>query len=354
MSEEISPVRANMVINKVVELYPQTVQIFAKHGLGCVSCAIAGIHTVESGALSHKVPVAPLLADLNLAVTQPELFPLIKTGGLAPITPGTENLTTGGIKNVIAIVSGKGGVGKSYVTSTLAVGLNRLGKRVGILDADITGPSIPRTFGVTARPAEAEDKKIVPVISAQGIKIMSSLFFVPDEDKPIIWRGPLISRMIRRFYEETLWGELDYLLIDLPPGTSDAPLTVMQFLSVKGIVLVNTPQMLATSIVRKAIGMMNEMNVPILGVVENMSWLDLPDSGKRFNLFGESLAESLSHAANAPVLAKLPLDPRAAEMVDDGQIENYHSKYSDELAQNFLQAGMARVRTSQMKINISN
>jgi hybrid cluster-associated redox disulfide protein len=353
MSEETSPIRANMVINKVVGLYPQTVQVFAKHGLGCVSCAIAGIHTVESGALSHKIAVEPLLADLNLSVAKPELFPELKTGGLAPVTPGTENLTTTGIKYVVAIVSGKGGVGKSYVTSSLAVGLNRLGKRVGILDADITGPSIPRTFGVTARPAEAEGGKIVPVISAQGIKIISSLFFVPNEDEPLIWRGPLISKMIKNFYEDTLWGELDYLLVDLPPGTSDAPLTVMQFLPIKGIILVNSPQMLATSIVRKAIGMAGKLHVPILGVAENMSWFELPDSGKRFNIFGESLADSLAQAANAPVLGKLPLDPRAAEMVDNGQIEDYHSAHSDELAQNFVRFALPRMRSAQVNITIS-
>jgi len=341
----------DMVIRKVVTNWPETVRVFAKHGLGCASCQIAGIDTVEKGAKAHKIPVEPLLADLNLVLVNPAAFPEIKTGGLAAVTPGSENETTGGIKNIIAIVSGKGGVGKSFVTSMLAVGLNRAGYRVGILDADITGPSIPRTFGIVARPALPDNGKIVPVVSAQGIKIMSSLFFVANEDEALIWRGPMITKMIRdNFYNATLWGELDYLLIDLPPGTSDAPLTVMQALPTNGLILVSSPQLLATSIVRKAISMANKMHTPIVGVAENMSWFALPESGKHLNIFGPSRAEELAEAANAPLLALLPLDPRAAELVDSGRIEEYHSIETDQLAQNFLQLSVLRMRKQSLII----
>ncbi len=344
-------IRPEMVIKTIVETYPATVRVFAKHGLGCVTCSIASLDTVEKGAKAHKIEAEPLLADLNLVLTQPELFPEVKTGGLDAAFIGTDDTTTGRIKNIIAIVSGKGGVGKSFVTSALAVGLNRMGMRVGILDADITGPSIPRTFGITARPAQGEGGKIIPVISAQGIKIISSLFFVPSEDEAIIWRGPLISKMIKDFYNSTLWGELDYLLVDLPPGTSDAPLTVMQSLPTNGIVLVSSPQLLATSIVKKAIRLAEKMHTPIIGVAENMSWFALPDSGKHLNIFGPSRAEELSQAAQAPILARLPLDPHAAELVDNGQIEQYQSIETDALAGNFLMAARERMRRPSLVIS---
>jgi hybrid cluster-associated redox disulfide protein len=353
MSESTRAIAPEMVIKNIVETWPETVRVFAKHGLGCVTCSIASFDTVERGAKAHKIAVEPLLEDLNLVLVRPELFPEVKTGGLAMNAVGVDNTTTSGIKNIIAIVSGKGGVGKSFVTSTLAIGLNRLGYRVGILDADITGPSIPRTFGITARPAEGEGGKIIPVISGHGIKIISSLFFVEDEDKPIIWRGPLISKMIKDFYNSTLWGELDYLLVDLPPGTSDAPLTVMQSLPVNGIVLVSSPQKLATSIVKKAIGLAERLHTPIVGVVENMSWLTLPDSGKKLFLFGPSRAEELAQAAGAPVLACLPVDPRAAELVDSGRVEEYNSIETDALAGNFLVLGRERMRRQSLTIAVN-
>ncbi len=355
MNEETPLIQPQMVIKQVVETWPATVRVFARHGLGCVTCAVASYDTVEHGAERHKVAVAPLLADLNLVLRQPELFPDLKTGGLAAAGAGAEadDSTTANIKNIVAIVSGKGGVGKSYVTSTLAIGLNRMGFRVGILDADITGPSIPRTFGITAKPAQAEGGKIIPVISAQGIKVMSSLFFVPSEDEAIIWRGPLISKMIKDFYNSTLWGELDFLLVDLPPGTSDAPLTVLQSLPTNGIVLVSSPQKLATSIVKKAIRLAEKMHTPIVGVAENMSYLVLPDSGKRLALFGPSRAAELAEAAHAPVLGCLPLDPRAAEMVDAGKLEDYSSIELDALAGEFLMAARQRLRRATLAITVS-
>jgi hybrid cluster-associated redox disulfide protein len=353
MSENSRTITPELVIKNIVETWPDTVRVFAKHGLGCVTCSVASLDTVERGAKAHKIPMEPLLDDLNLVLARPELFPAVKTGGLSSAALGTDDTTTSGIKNIIAIVSGKGGVGKSFVTSMLAIGLNRLGFRVGILDADITGPSIPRSFGITARPAEGEGGKIIPVISGQGIKVISSLFFVENEDTPIIWRGPLIAKMIKDFYGSTLWGSLDYLLVDLPPGTSDAPLTVMQSLPVNGIVLVSSPQQLATSIVRKAIGLADKLHTPIVGVAENMSWLTLPESGKRMNLFGPSRAAELSAAAKAPVLATMPLDPKAAELIDAGRIEEYNSLETDALAGNFLVEGQARLRRQNLSISLS-
>ncbi len=351
MSELNRNIAPEMVIKAIVDQWPETVRVFAKHGLGCVTCSIAGLDTVERGAKAHKIEMDPLLADLNLVLIQPELFPEVKTGGLAALASGSDTTTTSGIKNIIAIVSGKGGVGKSFVTSTLAIGLNRLGFRVGILDADITGPSIPRSFGIVARPAEGEGGKIIPVISAQGIKIISSLFFVANEDEAIIWRGPLISKMIKTFYDSTLWGDLDYLLVDLPPGTSDAPLTVMQSLPTNGIVLVSSPQMLATSIVKKAIGLAEKMHSPIIGVVENMSWLNLPESGKKFAVFGPSRAAELAESAGAPVLTRLPLDPHAAELIDSGRVEEYQSIETDALAGEFLMASRQRMRHATLQIS---
>jgi hybrid cluster-associated redox disulfide protein len=353
MIESSRTIAPEMVIKNIVETWPETVRVFAKHGLGCVTCSIASFDTVERGAKAHKIAMEPLLADLNLVLVQPELFPEFKTGGLSSDAVGVDDTTTSGIKNIIAIVSGKGGVGKSFVTSTLAIGLNRLGYRVGILDADITGPSIPRTFGITARPAQGEGGKIIPVISGQGIKVISSLFFVENEDKPIIWRGPLVSKMIKDFYASTLWGELDYLLVDLPPGTSDAPLTVMQSLPVNGILLVSSPQKLATSIVKKAIGLAEKMHTPIIGVVENMSWLVLPESGKKLHLFGPSRANELAEAAGAPVLGCLPVDPLAAELVDIGRIEEYTTLETDALAGNFLVLGRERMRRQSLSIAVN-
>jgi hybrid cluster-associated redox disulfide protein len=347
--EEIT-LTLDMVIKQVVEKYPDTIRVFARHGLGCVTCSLAAFDTIERGARKHKIDPEPLLTDLNLILRDASIIPEVNTGGLKPPTPGTEAATTGKIKKIIAVISGKGGVGKSYVTSELAIGLNRLGYRVGILDADITGPSIPRTFGTEARPAEGGDGKIIPVMSAQGIKLVSSLYFVKGEDEALIWRGPLISKMIKDFYNDTLWGELDYLLLDLPPGTSDAAITIMQAIPTNGIILVGTPQMLAMSIVRKAIRLAEKMHTPIVGVVENMSYLVLPESGKKLYLFGQSRGAELAEASGGPLLACLPIDPRAAEMIDNGQLEEYHSSETDALAGNFIVESVPRLKTRTLAI----
>ena len=241
------------------------------------------------------------------------------------------------IDHVVAVMSGKGGVGKSLVTGLLAVGLNRQGYEVGVLDADITGPSIPKMFGITARPGGSETG-ILPVLSKSGIEIMSVNLLLPHEDDAVIWRGPLIGKMIQQFWDDVLWGKLDYLLVDLPPGTADAPLTVMQSLPLSGVVIVFTPQDLTAMVVKKAMNMAQQMNIPILGVVENMSYLVSPDTGKRIEIFGSSNGEEMALAAGAPLLEQLPLDPELATLCDEGTIERYNSEGVSNLTQALLQA----------------
>lgn len=241
------------------------------------------------------------------------------------------------VKNMVAIMSGKGGVGKSLVTSLIGASLARRGYEVGILDADITGPSIPRIFGIDSRPAGSESG-VLPVPSHLGIGIMSVNLILPHEDDAVIWRGPLIARTITQFWEDVLWGKLDYLLVDLPPGTADAPLTVMQSLPLTGVVVVFSPQELAAMVVRKAVQMAQKMSIPILGVVENMSYFLLPDSGKRIELFGKSRAQEMAKTAGAPLLGQLPIDPELARLCDEGNIERYESAALTGLADAFLKA----------------
>jgi Mrp family chromosome partitioning ATPase len=234
------------------------------------------------------------------------------------------------VEHVIAVISGKGGVGKSVVSSLLAVSLNRLGNTVGVLDADLTGPSIPRMFGVSARP-EGTESAILPVLSKTGIEVMSLNLILPGEDEAVIWRGPVITNVIRQFWEGVLWGKRDFLIVDLPPGTADAPLTVMQQFPVTGIVIVFTPQALAAMIVTKTVKMAQTMQKPILGIVENMSYLYIPEIRKKMEIFGPSKAEQMSRSARAPLLAQMPIDPLLTKLCDDGQIENYHSEAVDQL-----------------------
>jgi Mrp family chromosome partitioning ATPase len=245
------------------------------------------------------------------------------------------------VKHMVAIMSGKGGVGKSLVTSLIGASLARRGYEVGILDADITGPSIPRIFGIDSRPAGSESG-VLPVLSHLGIGIMSVNLILPHEDDAVIWRGPLIARTITQFWEDVLWGKLDYLLVDLPPGTADAPLTVMQSLPLTGVVVVSSPQELAAMVVRKAVQMAQKMSVPILGVVENMSYLQLPDSGKRIEIFGKSKAKEMAKTVGAPLLGQLPIDPDLARLCDEGNIERYESTALTGLADAFLKAMPAK------------
>ena len=238
---------------------------------------------------------------------------------------------------VIAVMSGKGGVGKSLVTALLSIALVRQGYEVGILDADITGPSIPKMFGLKSRPM-GSDSGILPVETRSGIEVMSINLLLPHEDDAVIWRGPLLARAIMQFWEDVVWGKLDYLLVDLPPGTADIPLTVMQSLPLSGVIIVSTPQDLAAMVVRKAVHMAENLKVPIIGVVENMSYLLIPETGKRLEIFGKSKAEEMSNEANAPLLGQLPIDPELAKLCDDGEIERYNSEAFIALSMAFTQA----------------
>ena len=241
------------------------------------------------------------------------------------------------INHVIAVMSGKGGVGKSLVASLTAIALKRQGHEVGILDADITGSSIPKMFGITARPSGSESG-ILPVLSRSGIVAMSINLLLPSEDDAVIWRGPLIGKVITQFWEEVLWGKLDYLIVDLPPGTADAPLTVMQTLPVSGVVIVFTPQDLTTMIVRKAVNMAQKMDKTVLGVVENMAYLYVPEVDKKFEIFGRSRGEEMAQTAKAPLLVQLPIDPELAKLCDEGNIERYDAETIDNLGESLSQA----------------
>ncbi|MGQ9675638.1 MAG: Mrp/NBP35 family ATP-binding protein [Chloroflexota bacterium] len=240
------------------------------------------------------------------------------------------------IGQVVAVMSGKGGVGKSAVSALLAVALARQGFRVGVLDGDITGPSIPKMFGLHEKPT-GDAQGIDPVISRTGIKVMSMNLLLPREEDAVIWRGPVLSNAIRQLWQQVRWGKLDYLIVDLPPGTADVPLTVMQSLPVSGVVLVSSPQELVSMVVRKAVQLTSATNVPIIGVVENMSYFECPDTHRRFEVFGPSRADEVSAAAGRPVLGRLPLDPELARLSDQGLIEDYYSEAYSALVNNFLE-----------------
>ena len=227
------------------------------------------------------------------------------------------------IKHVLAVLSGKGGVGKSTVAALLAVALRREGHTVGILDADITGPSIPKMLLPQPQHPVGSPMGILPVETSSGIKVMSINLLLADPNQAVIWRGPLISGAIQQFYGDVYWGDLDYLIVDLPPGTSDASLTVMQSIPLNGIVLVTTPQSLAGMVVRKASAMAAQLDIPIVGVIENMSYVKCPDCGKIIELFGPSNAAEVSVSMGAPLLGRLPINPELAQLADAGRIEEY-------------------------------
>lgn len=230
------------------------------------------------------------------------------------------------VKHVIGVVSGKGGVGKSFVTASLAVQMAKAGYSVGILDADITGPSIPKMFGVKGQ-VIGDERGMYPAETPEGIKMISINLLMEDEEAPVVWRGPVIAGAVKQFWNETVWGEIDYLFVDMPPGTGDVPLTVFQSLPVNGIVIVTSPQELVQMIVKKAYNMANMMHIPVLGVVENFSYLSCPDCGKEIKLFGESHIDEAAQELGVSVLGKLPLDPAYAEAADKGefyQIQNDH------------------------------
>lgn len=233
------------------------------------------------------------------------------------------------IGKVIGVVSGKGGVGKTLVSSLLAVSMKRLGKNVGILDADITGPSVPKAFGVHDK-ADACEFGIIPVKSKLGIDVMSVNLLLENESDPVVWRGPVIAGVVKQFWTDVIWKDIDYLFVDMPPGTGDVPLTVFQSLPVDGIVIVTSPQELVSMIVEKAVKMAKLMNIPIIGIIENMSYFECPDCGKRHNIYGESHIEEIAAQYNIPVLAKLPICTELAKQCDQGTVELFEGDWLNE------------------------
>src|SRR2546428_1598976 len=339
MAVQITP---DMTVASVVDRWPEAARLFARYGLSCASCAISKSETIAEAAAGHgagRVKMDELMTDLNKFAESGTLPEGLPPASAAP-SLGAKGVPRGmaeqkGIKHVIAVMSGKGGVGKSLVAGLLAVGLKRRGFRVGVLDGDITGPSIPRLFGVKEKPMSPDQKNLMPPKSRGGIPIMSMNLILTSEEEAVIWHGPMVSGAIRQLFTDVLWGELDYLIVDLPPGTSDAPLTVMQALPVDGVVLVTTPQALATMIVTKAVKLVKQLGGDIIGVVENMAYVTLPDGG-RLEVFGPSQGLKLVIASNAPLMAKLPIDPAIARDADNGDIENYTSPETEELVENFM------------------
>ena len=228
------------------------------------------------------------------------------------------------VKKVIAVVSGKGGVGKSTVTSMLAVAMARQGKRVAVLDADITGPSAPTAFGVNECQG-ANEEGLFPALSRTGIQVMSINLLLDNPDDPVIWRGPVIAGAVKQFWTDVIWEDVDYMFVDMPPGTGDVPLTVFQSLPVDGVVIVTSPQDLVSMIVGKAVKMASLMKIPVLGFVENYSYLQCPDCGRKISVFGESHLDAIAEKYGVPVLARLPIDPEVAQAYDGGQMETVNT-----------------------------
>ncbi len=235
------------------------------------------------------------------------------------------------VKNVIAVVSGKGGVGKSLVTSLMSVIMQRRGNHTAVLDADITGPSIPKTFKL-AQKASANEEVIFPVTTKTGIQVMSINLLLDDDTDPVLWRGPVIAGTVTQFWSDVLWTDVDYMFVDMPPGTGDVPLTVFQSLPVKGIIVVASPQDLVGLIVEKAVKMAEMMKIPVLGIVENMSYFKCPDCGQEHKIFGDSHVDEIAEKYNIPNVAKIPVDPKLAAAVDAGMIELFEGDWLDSLA----------------------
>jgi len=287
----------------------------------------------------REVSISKNKIDINLATAA--MSPIIQEWVKAKITKTLSELPEVGevevkydevatgelsnVKHIIAIMSGKGGVGKSLVAGMVAVALRSKGYEVGIMDADITGPSIPKMFGISDKPT-GSSTGIMPVLSRTGIGVMSINLLLPQEDEAVIWRGPLIAKTITQFWEDVHWGKLDYLIIDLPPGTADAPLTVMQSFPISGVIVVFTPQDLTAMIVRKAVNMAKKLEKQVLGVIENMSYLYIPELDKKIELFGKSRGKEMSEAVGAPLLGQLGVDPRLAALCDEGNIEQYDAE----------------------------
>ncbi|HTU83787.1 MAG TPA: P-loop NTPase [Candidatus Acidoferrales bacterium] len=336
-------------IRELVARLPIAAEVMQAFGLGCSGCGVGRYETLEQGALAHGLRVEPIVAALAQARLS-GFVPLIANEDRRPVrrAPGAF-AGRANIAHVVPVMSGKGGVGKSLVTALAAIGLRRKHYRVGILDGDITGPSIPKLFGLreplviqadphAKTPQGQPQPLMVPAVTRSAIEVVSSNLLTDKEDTAMIWRGPILSGVIRQFFEQVTWSDLDVLLIDLPPGTSDAPLTVLQSLSIDGVVLVTMPQALATMIVRKAANLVHQLKKPVLGVVENMSYFQAPDTGTVYEIFGPSYAARVAELAQAPVLARIPIDPEKARLADEGRIEEIDDPICDRLAEELLKA----------------
>ena len=350
-------------IRALVDDLPIAQDVLSAFGLQCSGCGVNKYETIEAGAKAHGLRSEPIVAALTQARLSGRVPTIMNEDKKPQVGAPGAFVRRGTFKAVVPIMSGKGGVGKSLTTALLAIGLRRAGKRVGILDADITGPSIPRLFGLREPLGVEKDPNekpnpggqtrplFVPATTRSAIEVVSSNLLTPEEETAMIWRGPIVSGVIRQFYEQTLWSDLDVLLIDLPPGTSDAPLTVLQSLSIDGVVLVTMPQRLATMIVRKAANLIHQMKKPILGVIENMSYYVAPDTGVRYDVFGPSHADEVAAGARARVLARVPIDPAMMELADSGRLEEIDSPICDDLAR-ALEAALVAHPKPQETISI--
>ena len=285
----------------------------------CATMLHGIIEARKKDSMSEEAQSAPQ----ELTEEEKQLLNASCHSGDAPAGPVVlEPMPGSTIKHVIGVVSGKGGVGKSLVTSLLASEANKRGFKVGILDADVTGPSIPKSFGIS-EPLTGDETGVFPDQTESGIKLISTNLMLPVEDMPVVWRGPVVSGVVKQFFNEVHWGEIDYLFVDMPPGTSDVLLTVFQSLPVDGIVTVSAPQELVSMIVGKAVNMARQMDVPVLGLVENMAYFTCPDCGKQHHIFGEPQGAAVAEHYQIPAYATLPIDPKFAALVDAGKIEEY-------------------------------
>jgi len=328
--------RSIVDLNMVREISINDGRVNVKIALTVAHCPLAKTLQADVENAVQKLEGVRSVIVETTTMTRKELEELkaMMKGGTSPSTfqksgaavgAGIERLGKRGVRNIIAVMSGKGGVGKSFVTSMLASELRRRGYEVGVLDADLTGPSIAKVLGVTGKPYKGASGGIVPIKTKTGVKVMSINLVLEDPNMPVVWRGPIVNSVIRQLYWDVDWGDLHYLLVDLPPGTSDAPLTVFQSLPLDGVIIVSSPQDLTSMIVSKAVNMAKKMEAPILGIVENMSYLDCPHCGKRSSLFGEPKGQKLAQSLGLAFLGAVPLDPRIAHLSDEGRIEDYSS-----------------------------
>ena len=296
------------------------VRVSVPHAYPLSNVIKSDIEAVLAGEGYRAVVEFSETADTGAAAKRTVELPIVDSG--THERTGIDALPRGNISNIIAVASGKGGVGKSFVTAVLATHLSMLGFRTGILDADITGPCISRMFGLNSLPELGKDGKIVPLSSQTGVKIMTVDLIMDRFKTPLVWRGPLINSAIRGLFSETAWGKLHYLIVDLPPGTSDAPMTVFQSLTPDGVLFVTSPMEVARSVVARAVTMAREMHVPVTGVIENMAFLRLPD-GSRVNVFGREGGEKAASELGVPYIGTIPLDPAVSGLSDRGEIELY-------------------------------